>query len=1252
MAAPPAFDLYLLLIPAAAFALSRRFSPAADAWWKSALRCVALFALGVAAASPFLTRRAVGSGEAYNYSLAVDDAITQMRQGVLPPLVGQTEYAFNGRIHPLRNAPYLFYLARALDLATAEKLSAWELQNLSVAFSLVLVFFAAYGGLRWGTECPRPMALLFAAAYGLSSAVLAASYSANLFMTVHAAPFVALALGACFRQCRHPFRLPDLILAAALAGAWLAHPPVAYWLTVSAAAIRGCLFLRYPTWRGFRGLAAAGALFLALAGFVFASVSSMSATGGFFGEIPDFGAAVMPILRDACPRCLLPLAPAQVPASVGDFQLGYLGWALLAALAAILVRPPPPLRRKPRFHCALLASVAAAGFLLALTLPVPGLTHWLWNRLPESAQNVTNIWPMQRIYLVALAVILYAAALILPRFGLESAGARRTALKRGACAAGIVAACWIGWEARPLIGRGMLMRWTETDTGRSHLSSNIDLTVTSYAYLQTPGSYMHGVMDPWFEFRLLRGGEEPIDTPMDDALRTSPVVARGSFRVARRPGAAPVLNTQTVTLLPGRRYLLQFAFHTGPFKGAVHLLGATLVRSYGLPSAGNPAAFGMEPGNRKCLSVWTADREPERVDITLAVDQWPSPPAEGVCFADFTLQEVDPRTLGIRLESLLPLRFRVEAPEEGDFVETPRRYLPGYQARVIGRTVAPLISPWKAVMVPVPKGTSEVELRYPGPPIVVASFWVSGCAWLGFVGWAGARTLGKRPGRLVLEGARRLGAWTARRRGPILVGAGVLAAAAIAVALRAAREATLAEIGPLRVTFLVPFHRQGHTEPIVATGKTGAGTTVYLRYLEGNRVRIGADIWGGAWETEPIALNYFQQQNLVLDASGLYPADNPRLAALPPNERARLRGEFRLELNGRTVLKLARFAYDGTASEVVVGRNAIGSSVAEAAFSGEILNVRRLPIRRHLALGGGQQLQLAVRFPAGHLGRTEPILSLGPEGRDGVCCVKYLSEDGLQFEVLSKDGRVWETAEETVDRAREHRFAFSLGRRAAGGPPAVSWQLDGLRIAGPADPQPLPQPVAVETGFAAEPPPGVDDRFTGSQLEPSEDAAETPADRRWGPVRMVLLFPQGRAGAREPLVTTGVSGRGDFVYVAYADKRHVRFGYDHWGVAGGESGPIAIDYAVPHDVVVSLGSLYPEGAAPGWGPADEGERRLLKSFASVRLDGREVFRARTPAWPSEPEQVTVGLNLIQGSSCGPAFTGLIYSTERLGPAGR
>ncbi len=67
---------------------------------QEALRVILLFALSLGAASPFLTERGLGTGDAFNYAHAVADGVTQLRAGVLPVYVGQSEYAFKAGCIP------------------------------------------------------------------------------------------------------------------------------------------------------------------------------------------------------------------------------------------------------------------------------------------------------------------------------------------------------------------------------------------------------------------------------------------------------------------------------------------------------------------------------------------------------------------------------------------------------------------------------------------------------------------------------------------------------------------------------------------------------------------------------------------------------------------------------------------------------------------------------------------------------------------------------------------------------------------------------------------------------------------------------------------------------------------------------------------------------------------------------------------------------------------------------------------------
>ena len=67
---------------------------------------------------PFLDAGFFGGVDARSYGYTMIDVLRQARAGVFPVLVGQTEFMFNGTIHPIRTAPYHHYLGILLDRIT------------------------------------------------------------------------------------------------------------------------------------------------------------------------------------------------------------------------------------------------------------------------------------------------------------------------------------------------------------------------------------------------------------------------------------------------------------------------------------------------------------------------------------------------------------------------------------------------------------------------------------------------------------------------------------------------------------------------------------------------------------------------------------------------------------------------------------------------------------------------------------------------------------------------------------------------------------------------------------------------------------------------------------------------------------------------------------------------------------------------------------------------------------------------------
>lgn len=885
--------------------------------WKT---IVLVLAAGLLAAAPFLTNGPVGTTEAYNYSLALADTVTQFRGGTIPVLAGQTEFAFNGRIHPLRTAPYLYYAAGLLDLITFRQLGFWSLQNLVLTLSLVGGALACFWSLRRATPATSATAATLAALYVFSPPVLAAAYGMDLYMTVTTLPFLPVIVAMCLASFTER-RPADLIrLVAALAACWLAHPPVAFWMSVVAVLLQvATVCFRPPSGREWLLLLAMAGLFVVLAGFGFASALTIAPYRDvtkshdltlLFAEVGrTFPASLRPVSATAN--------------QLGDFQLGY----VLMALAAVSLGLAVFRRHRPAM---LLLAVGA--LLFTLTAPVPALHPWLWNHAPAAAFNLTNQWPMQRLYLLITMLIITAFALVW-RPPVVRLPAVRDALRLVLLAAVL----WTSWQGLRFIGRGFATRQSQEAITRGHAGSNIDLTPISYALLGAPGSFINGVMDPAFEFRLLA----PFDAHEMGSNWTAPLAPsaesrRGTFE-ARTGDQPEVLNLlPRLTLLPGVRYRLTCHFLVPPAGAMLQVRGATMFRQYPLPSAGGPRGFGMQPGNNPALTLWTAQSTPEEINLRLVAPGISGGSWAGRRFAEFTFERIEPAALPIRLESLHPLRAGVTAASAG-YLETPRRFIPGYEARVNNQPVRVQASPEGQVMLPVPAGESRVELRYVGPPSVRLAFWLGVAGWLGI--GLGGLAVRVRPG------------WWTRVAGPIRIPRRLAGTAIVVVALAAGggygwkkwsdhREAA----GPVRIRFVLPRGETNRQQPLLVTGKPHAGLFVYAVYHDAEHIRLGVDVWG-QWghQTEPIRTDYFAEHELVVEAGSLYPPGHPRVGAIADETLQALRQRLRVSLNGTPVIERTITTYDSSPAEVTVGQNLIGGSSCEPRFAGKILSVERLP---------------------------------------------------------------------------------------------------------------------------------------------------------------------------------------------------------------------------------------------------------------------------------------------------------------------
>ncbi len=1224
------------------------------------LRWVLVGLAGTMAVRPFYHSGELGSGDAHWYTLMLGDYVTQLRAGVFPVWVGQSLFAFNGAVSPLRLAPGILYFGGVVDLFTAQSLDMVTLRNACLALTSILGAYSAYACLRPILKGAPWIACALSVLWVFGPGVLTPAMVSDQYMTFMTQPYAPLLLHGLWRAWQKDDLWARVWVASGLAALWLFHSPIAIWFTFIAVGVYGAALVTFrPIRRQFKLAALTAGLFLLLGSVPFVSVLTLDNQLKSLGSTAGAAATI----HATFPGNFRPIDPS-LP-GLETYQLGYaLVGALLVSLALMVVD-------RPRGAWAFAAACLA---LVPFTIPFPWLTDALWLHVPTWFIVIQNVWPLQRLFLVWSALILFLSAIVM--------GSPRVCGRRGTrlalCAAFLCGVVWSVTEAQK-IHRGIIPRRLSAEQARV-LEAEDNVALTRYAYAsfaEVPEYFSHAYMEPWLENRLLDLHTlAPLSTNADAAApgpgmplsSAERLVQSGTWTGHSITGSRFYRMSPALSLEPGKHYALRLDFLQPGIGGTLQIQEKSIFREYTLPDSGigagprpNPLGFGSEPGAGHVIALTVAGSGKVTPDTLFIAN---SRTGEALPFARFWLYAYDRDRLPVAVESWIPYRARVTTARSA-FLETPRMWLKGWRAWVNGHPAATMRSPENLVMVPVGPGTSRVELRYRPPAVLSASFWLAAS------GWAGLACLGLCQLALWSGGAR-LHLGTAPRSGGGLAAARDAAAQALVLARRyrtqlgavagvlalaAAGHALLGRLqgsgpaaaGPVQVRFTRPRGHLGSTLPLLSTGHEGEGTVVSLTLLDGHRVRLDADVGGSLYLSDPIEMGYAQGQSVVVSDSALYPPGDPKVKALLPSEAAQLRGNLSVELNGKTVIQTPTYAYETTASELLVGESRFGNQEGKK-FPGEIGGPERLAIPRRMVLASGRYARLRMRLPAG--AAEQPVVSVVAGAEARLCSVTPLGAGRLRISVWGQAGSPVASAEAACDPAAIHELVITPGV-AAKGPRvlAVACSFDGAHVLGEVG-GPCDLPPVLTSGLNVAGATGVQDRFTGPQLDlvTLADQARAGVVEATGPEHMVITLPPRRVGRHEPLLTTGRTNAGDMIFVAYEDDSHVRIGYDHWGYGGPVSDSIPIDYGVPHELWISAGSLFPPaGDEAAWRGVDPALRQRLLTHVSVVLDGTKVLSVTTTAYPSLQTEVAVARNPIGGSTCDASFMGTVDFSEREGP---
>jgi hypothetical protein len=693
---------------------------------------------GFATALLFSFYRAVtlGAGDAYWYTIMLADFTEQLRAGVFPVWVGQTQYAFNGAVSPLRLAPWFQHAGGLRDLLTWHTLAPVALKNAVIAVNGLAVAFSTYGCLRVVLSRRPGLAAVLAALWLASPGVLAPLFLGDMIMTFMAMVFLpVVVLGCWLVWTRDGFRV-RVLLAAGLSGTWLSHTPIALWCSLLAATVCLAKFFSRKSWRIQlrRGLFTA-ALFLLLGSLPLLSVLSLDNVNTAAAS----GAVAAEQVALAFPRNFLPIAEPPIAEPLPAYQVGYavLGAFALALLLLAASRPRPD-------GGVLFAVLAAAPALFVL--PLPGVTAFFWTHVPSAFVTINNIWPMQRLASLWAFLMFFSLALVLrePRF------AERTWV----CAVFLFvlagSGAWSWHEGQKLSRHLAASRGTLRATAEELAPNN--LTLTRYAYTsfsESPGYYSHGFVDYELENRLLDFETQALLVDNGDYaapavhLPTSPAImprfVQGGDLIAISAEGEHFTVEPALPLQPGIHYALRLEFARPGRQGLLYAIEAGMKRQYLLPDSGvgsahaSPArGFGSLDTSGRVISLTVGELQSQGISLhymgsaNLNDSRLPS---DRFVLAHYWLYAYTAADLPISVRSLVPYRAAVESGIKC-WLETPRMWLTGYRATVNGAAAEVRRSPNNLVMIALPPGHSDVSLRYSPRWWLAAAFWLCLGGWL------------------------------------------------------------------------------------------------------------------------------------------------------------------------------------------------------------------------------------------------------------------------------------------------------------------------------------------------------------------------------------------------------------------------------------------------------------------------------------------------------------------------------------------
>jgi hypothetical protein len=140
--------------------------------------------------------------------------------------------------------------------------------------------------------------------------------------------------------------------------------------------------------------------------------------------------------------------------------------------------------------------------------------------------------------------------------------------------------------------------------------------------------------------------------------------------------------------------------------------------------------------------------------------------------------------------------------------------------------------------------------------------------------------------------------------------------------------------GRVKLTVRFPTDRLGTAEPLIVTGHSGNGDSVYVIYQDSAHIRIGFDHWGiGGLVSPDILINFNEIHSLIVAMGSLYPASSTKDKS----------EQLYIELNGQVLWNIRQEFHPSSSGSIAFGVNLIGGGTSSAIFNGKIEQVSPYP---------------------------------------------------------------------------------------------------------------------------------------------------------------------------------------------------------------------------------------------------------------------------------------------------------------------